>query len=199
MSCAACFTGALHDDVTPLGTETVLFGVPCYVGHPEPADTKAGTVVIISDAFGWRLKNSRALADLYAKKGGFKVLLPDFFNGKSNLVFRSLTALTKSRCSGSNESHGHIRRPSVRWGIHVESVSSPTPSLFLFAATSVVRLQYTKTYWQIPRSCCGLPLRTLPYSSTRSEGRTQLASLLSKLEILRTERSGWGSRFLLGR
>ena len=83
MSCAACFTGALHDDVTPAGTETVLFGVPCYVGHPEPADTKAGTVVIISDAFGWRLKNTRALADLYAKKGGFKVLVPDFFNGKS--------------------------------------------------------------------------------------------------------------------
>ncbi len=87
MSCAACFSGALHDDVNPAGTETVLHGLSCYVAHPEPASTKAATVVIISDAFGWRLKNTRALADLYARKGNFKVVVPDFFNGESILWF----------------------------------------------------------------------------------------------------------------
>lgn len=37
---------------------------------------------MITDVFGWSLKNTRLLADEYAK-GGFYVLLPDFFNGDS--------------------------------------------------------------------------------------------------------------------
>lgn len=37
--------------------------------------------MIITDAFGWELPNNRILADNYAKKGNFRVYMPDFMNG----------------------------------------------------------------------------------------------------------------------
>ncbi len=44
--------------------------------HPTAPPSK-GIVVIIPDAFGWTLPNSRILADRYAERGGWRVLLPD--------------------------------------------------------------------------------------------------------------------------
>jgi len=70
---------------TPVGYEEKLHGLDCYVSNPFEGESKA-TVVIISDIFGWKLPNSRILADQYAKRLGMKVLLPDFFDGKSCII-----------------------------------------------------------------------------------------------------------------
>ncbi|EAQ93765.1 hypothetical protein CHGG_02000 [Chaetomium globosum CBS 148.51] len=66
--CPDCFTGTLRGDVTPTGYEEVINGLPTYVTGPEPGVQPRGSVVLITDAFGWKLRNSRALADAYAKR-----------------------------------------------------------------------------------------------------------------------------------
>lgn len=52
-----------------------------YITDPPNGAPAKGIVVIIPDAFGWTLLNSRILADRYAERGGWKVLLPDFMDG----------------------------------------------------------------------------------------------------------------------
>lgn len=84
MSSACCVSGEIHQG-TPTGQETKVHGLDCYVVEPPVGIEKKGVVVILPDVFGWRLSNTRILADNYAKKGGFLVLLPEFMNGKSLL------------------------------------------------------------------------------------------------------------------
>ena len=85
MACVDCATGSLHAG-TPSGKVTTIHDLPTYVAEP-PAGTEAkAVVVIISDAFGWELPNNRILADNFAKKGGFEVFLPDFFDGELPLA-----------------------------------------------------------------------------------------------------------------
>ncbi|KAK1978186.1 dienelactone hydrolase family protein [Colletotrichum cereale] len=79
--CADCFKGALRDDVKPEGIVETIHGLPTYVARPDPGREPAGVVVILPDAFGWELPNSRALADAYAKRIPAVVLLPDMMNG----------------------------------------------------------------------------------------------------------------------
>ncbi|GKT91004.1 dienelactone hydrolase family protein [Colletotrichum tofieldiae] len=66
--CADCFKGTLRGDVEPQGTEETIHGLPTYVARPEPGREPAGVVVILPDACGWKLRNTRALADAYAKR-----------------------------------------------------------------------------------------------------------------------------------
>jgi dienelactone hydrolase len=80
MACPACVTGTLHVG-NPTGTEETLYGLPTYVASPPSGTAPKGTVVIIPDAFGWTFTNNRVLADSYAQKGNFRVLLPDFMDG----------------------------------------------------------------------------------------------------------------------
>lgn len=79
MSCPDCFTGTLHEG-TPVGRVEVIHGLPTYTADPPSRMEPAGIIVIISDAFGWDLPNSRVLADAYAKFG-YIVHLPDFLGG----------------------------------------------------------------------------------------------------------------------
>ncbi|KAF6818507.1 dienelactone hydrolase family protein [Colletotrichum sojae] len=79
--CADCFRGTLRGDVEPQGTEETINGLPTYVARPDGGREPAGVVVIIPDAFGWKLRNTRALADAYAKRIPAVVLLPEFMNG----------------------------------------------------------------------------------------------------------------------
>lgn len=83
IACKDCVTGSLHPG-TPTGHEETLYGFPTYIA-PPPAELfpsgPTATVVIISDAFGWKLPNARLLADRYARRAGWRVLLPDFVNG----------------------------------------------------------------------------------------------------------------------
>jgi len=77
---ACCLSGTVHTG-TPQGREEVFGGINTYVS--EPADgSKSKSVVIISDIFGWELKNTRLFADQYAK-AGFYVFVPDFHSGDS--------------------------------------------------------------------------------------------------------------------
>ncbi|KAI8276054.1 hypothetical protein K4K60_008122 [Colletotrichum sp. SAR11_57] len=79
--CADCFKGTLRGDVEPQGTEETVSGLPTYVARPEPGREPAGIVVVIPDVFGWKLRNTRALADAYAKRIPAVVLLPEVMNG----------------------------------------------------------------------------------------------------------------------
>ncbi|KAI8185397.1 hypothetical protein K4K51_011659 [Colletotrichum sp. SAR 10_75] len=79
--CADCFKGTLRGDVEPQGTEETVSGLPTYVARPEPGREPAGVVVVIPDVFGWKLRNTRALADAYAKRIPAVVLLPEVMNG----------------------------------------------------------------------------------------------------------------------
>lgn len=77
-----CASGSLHTG-TPTGRVTKLHGLDTYVAEPEGGASAAkGIVVIIPDIFGWEFPNNRVLADDYAKKGNFLVLLPDFMKGE---------------------------------------------------------------------------------------------------------------------
>lgn len=54
-----------------------------YVTDPPNLDgaEPKGIVAIIPDVFGWTLPNTRVLADRYAERGGWRVMLPDFMDG----------------------------------------------------------------------------------------------------------------------
>jgi dienelactone hydrolase len=79
MSCPDCLSGRLHDGHAQ-GEETKLHGLDVYVTGP-PVKKAKGIIVVITDAFGWKLPNSRFWADEVAKKGEWNVLVPDFMNG----------------------------------------------------------------------------------------------------------------------
>ncbi len=79
--CQDCVTGTLRGDLTPAGVEEVVHNVPTYVTHPDPGIKPLGTVVILPDAFGWTLRNTRVLADAYAKRVPCTVYVPEFMNG----------------------------------------------------------------------------------------------------------------------
>lgn len=79
--CRDCFTGTLHGDAEITGHTEQIHGLPTYVAQPEAGAKPKALIVIIPDGFGWELRNTRALADSYAKRGEFLVYLPDFMDG----------------------------------------------------------------------------------------------------------------------
>jgi hypothetical protein len=90
--CADCFKGTLRGDVLPTGREEdKLYGLPTYVAlPPSHAGTSStsqkrpvGIIVVFADGFGWRLRNTRVLADIYAQRTECTVLVPDFMGGES--------------------------------------------------------------------------------------------------------------------
>ncbi|KAL0942586.1 dienelactone hydrolase family protein [Colletotrichum truncatum] len=81
--CADCFKGTLRGDVVPQGNEETINGLPTYVARPDAGREPAGVVVILPDALGWTLRNTRGLADAYAKRIPAVVLVPEFMNGNA--------------------------------------------------------------------------------------------------------------------
>jgi dienelactone hydrolase len=82
MSCPNCFSGSAHEG-TPKGNTKDLHGRKTYVAEPPHGTDAKGVIVIVPDAFGWEFVNNRLLADHYAEKGGFRVYLPDFMDGRA--------------------------------------------------------------------------------------------------------------------
>ncbi|KAH7410665.1 dienelactone hydrolase [Cadophora sp. MPI-SDFR-AT-0126] len=80
MSRADCFRGSIHDG-TPTGSERITHGVRTYITSPENAASSQSTIIFITDAFGFNLVNSKILADVYASRTGFRVLVPDIITG----------------------------------------------------------------------------------------------------------------------
>jgi dienelactone hydrolase len=72
---------------TPTGIETTIHGLNAYVASPAEGKQPRGVVVMIPDAFGWRMVNNRLLCDRYAAEGNWLVYLPDFMDGSLNLFF----------------------------------------------------------------------------------------------------------------
>jgi hypothetical protein len=65
-------------------------------------------VVIIPDAFGWTLPNTRVMANDIATKGSFQVLVPDFMDGasQSTTFFLTCQKKKKKRKSLTNNTNG---------------------------------------------------------------------------------------------
>jgi len=80
--CSNCVTGSIHSG-TPTGKEDLVHGLQTYIAIPGDDVVPKAIVVMIPDAFGWKMVNNRLLCDTYAKKGGYLVYLPDFMNGMS--------------------------------------------------------------------------------------------------------------------
>ena len=78
--CRDCLTGTLHTG-TQTGRVDTVHGLPAYITEPEQTSSVRGIIVIISDAFGWELPNTRIMADCYAKRTNCRVYLPDFMDG----------------------------------------------------------------------------------------------------------------------
>lgn len=91
---ACCAQGTVHVGKTA-GFETKLAGLDVYVVHPTSASAEASAdapprttahggsaLILLHDMFGWKLPNSRLLADRFAAAMGVTVYLPDFFRGE---------------------------------------------------------------------------------------------------------------------
>jgi len=81
--CSACLSGSIHSG-TPTGKEEVIHGLSTYIATPGDGAEPRALIVMIPDAFGWKMVNNRLLCDTYAKKGRFLVYLPDFMNGEKS-------------------------------------------------------------------------------------------------------------------
>ena len=103
MACSDCASGHLHEG-TPVGHEETLYGLPAYVTSPPGSESSKGIVVIIPDAFGWNLNNSRILADAYAKRAGVTVYLPDFMDGTSSSCLVKVLCLKSGKARESEKS-----------------------------------------------------------------------------------------------
>lgn len=88
MPCKDCVSGTLHNGPST-GKVTTLHGLPTYVAEPSSGSPK-GIIVIIPDAFGWEFINNRLLADSYAKRGDYRVYIPDFMNGMYIIQYTAL-------------------------------------------------------------------------------------------------------------
>ncbi|CAD0088925.1 unnamed protein product [Aureobasidium vineae] len=75
-----CASGSLHTG-TPTGAISKLHDLDVYIASPPSNRPPKGIVVILPDIFGWTLPNTRILADSFAAKGDFLVMLPDFMDG----------------------------------------------------------------------------------------------------------------------
>eukprot|EP00271_Cylindrocystis_brebissonii_P012975 TRINITY_DN32505_c0_g1_i1.p1 TRINITY_DN32505_c0_g1~~TRINITY_DN32505_c0_g1_i1.p1 ORF type:complete len:279 (-),score=53.68 TRINITY_DN32505_c0_g1_i1:1027-1863(-) len=66
----------------PRGEMQTIGGVQCYVSKPKDGASYNGRAVIYAtDVFGLGLVNAKLLADTYAEKGNFLVVVPDLFGG----------------------------------------------------------------------------------------------------------------------
>ena len=81
MSSVACCSGTVHEG-DPRGRVETLHGLPTYITEPPNGVEFKCIVVMIPDAFGWEIPNSRILADIYSERINAQLLLPDFMEGK---------------------------------------------------------------------------------------------------------------------
>ena len=82
MSCPSCFKGGIkHEHEPAKGKEEVLYGKKSYIVSAPPTSTSQSVILFLTDAFGLDLINNKILADQYAAKGGFKVIMPDVIPG----------------------------------------------------------------------------------------------------------------------
>ena len=74
MACDNCKSG-FNWEGKPTGSESELAGVPAYVA----GEAKDVAVLLVPDIFGWKLNNTRLLADHFAKEANATVYAPDLY------------------------------------------------------------------------------------------------------------------------
>ena len=82
MACRQCLAGTLHEVPDFHGRTAEVHGLPTYISEPPDGQHPRGSIVILPDAFGWDLPNNRYLSDVYARRTGCRVYLPDFQDGR---------------------------------------------------------------------------------------------------------------------
>ena len=80
MSCSDCLSGNWLPG-SPKGTEEN--GAYLAEGSNIQEGTKDKAIVVLTDAFGLSISNSKIIADALAERTGFDVWVPDIFNGAS--------------------------------------------------------------------------------------------------------------------
>lgn len=83
-----CAAGEIHTG-TPSGRVDKVHGLDCYIASPSAGTEPKGVIVILPDVFGWKLVNTRILADAYAAKGNYLVYLPELQDGMCDLFLPS--------------------------------------------------------------------------------------------------------------
>ncbi|KAH7884962.1 hypothetical protein F5I97DRAFT_1881233 [Phlebopus sp. FC_14] len=99
MSCPDCNRGSILAG-TPTGSLTKLNGVEAYFAPAVPSAegvTKPFALVLLSDAFGLPLVNTKIMADKFAKDLACDVWIPDLFNGEPILDVNGLDHLLPQR------------------------------------------------------------------------------------------------------
>ena len=77
--CPHCISGSVLEG-EPTGT--MIDGAYLAAGSDPSQSTKA--VILLTDIFGLPLKNSKILADVFAKEVGTDAWVPDMFDGALN-------------------------------------------------------------------------------------------------------------------
>jgi carboxymethylenebutenolidase len=80
MSCPDCNKGYILEG-TPSGTITKVNGVDAYFVSGAPPDPSKSIAIVLTDAFGLALVNSKIIADKISKELACDVWVPDLFNG----------------------------------------------------------------------------------------------------------------------
>lgn len=84
---SACCLKRIDHEGTPVGSHEKLFGLDTYkVGDSQSENC----IVIFTDIFGNRYKNTLLVADMLAKLGNFQIFIPDLFNGDAVTTFENL-------------------------------------------------------------------------------------------------------------
>ncbi|KAF9236488.1 dienelactone hydrolase endo-1-3,1,4-beta-D-glucanase [Melanogaster broomeanus] len=92
LSCPDCVRGSILEG-TPTGAINKVNGVDAYFVSGAPSDAPKGiAVVLLTDAFGLPLVNSKLIADKIAKDLACDVWVPDLFDGQPFLKVGSMTA-----------------------------------------------------------------------------------------------------------
>eukprot|EP00457_Paulinella_chromatophora_P010334 gb/GEZN01010433.1/.p1 GENE.gb/GEZN01010433.1/~~gb/GEZN01010433.1/.p1 ORF type:complete len:301 (-),score=25.07 gb/GEZN01010433.1/:299-1201(-) len=82
---SSCCLSGYTSTGKPLGTLSTIGGVACYVATPPPPEGKeeeeapVHAVLIATDIFGLNLDNTKCLADEFAHKGKYLVVIPNLF------------------------------------------------------------------------------------------------------------------------
>jgi len=127
---SCCVSGHLHTG-TPLGTIEKIGGLDTYVTKPE-GGSKARTLILLSDVFGWNFVNVRLLADEFAK-AGFYVVVPDVLQG-DNVPHDLLNVITpKGKPTPISETSEPDFSVSAWVAKHNEAVVKPLIYTFLSA------------------------------------------------------------------
>jgi dienelactone hydrolase len=142
--CSSCVSGSIHSG-TPTGREDIIHGLNTYITLPEEEAVPKAIIVMIPDAFGWKMVNNRLLCDTYAKKGGYLVYLPDFMNGKSSssMLTRSESVtlldafiLTLVSRSSTTSRISQTRRSTQRQNLLVTLQTTTLPKNDIFSSPS---------------------------------------------------------------